>query len=552
MMNLIMDSSKNLPHQENIHVKMRFDSTGEMLTCEVDHINNVEAVCGFIQVVQVDPPRQAIPHSLSSSPAAVFSHSRSLRRLKDSAKAPLPAISSTPPLCPAMFRVHKILGVGGMGTVALVAHINTSQYFALKVVKKVDLREHEYPFIFTEQDTMRHLVGSPWFLQLKASFQDKRHFFLLTDFCSEGSLDKKIYKAMPGGLPEPDARGYIVQLVLAIEDLHFRRIIHRDLKPSNILLNAHGHVQVADFGLARQFGPSFNAPWRGDPRWQPRNPSGHSKSSIQRSLRIGSSAQRDYTMSLGGTWAYMSPEAIRRRAVSYPADVWGIGMCLYEMLLGKLPFDIKPESSKRQITCLILSNPVVFDGFVTFHASAKDLIRKLLDKDPSTRITIKQVKAHPWFESVDWDAVTKKCFMRRAVHWYAREGDEPAPSALSVEFGTPYKSAQDVPYPWFQWTQPRALTSPMDEFQETFPPSDTEERQSSLGTHPNPTVEVPNANTSTRCTYNASNRPFLSALCGSSSVTLASNPNETKKSGLATRGNLKAQGSSTRLALSSK
>ncbi|KAM5531506.1 hypothetical protein V8D89_014831 [Ganoderma adspersum] len=340
--------------------------------------------------------------------------------------------------------------------------------------------------------------------------------------------------------------------VLAIEDLHFRRIIHRDLKPSNILLSAHDQVQVADFGLARRFGPSFNVTWRGDPDARLTIALGS-----PRSLHH-SGAEKDFTMSWGGTWAYMSPEAIRGRAVSYPADVWGIGVCLYEMLLGKLPFDIKPASTKRQIAFLVVSTPVEFDRAVNLHPPAKDLTRKLLVKDSSTHIIIKQVKMHPWFESVDWDAVTKKCSTRRNLHWYAHEDDEPVnseppPSTLDVEFGTPYKTAQDVPYPWFQWTQPGPLTSPMDRprFQEMFLQFDTNKCASSLYSHLN-VVEVPIANTSTRYTYDASNRPLLSTLYEDSSVTLASNSNSAKKTSLATPGDLKAKGSWIRLTLGSK
>ncbi|KAI1797502.1 kinase-like domain-containing protein [Ganoderma leucocontextum] len=520
VINLVVDASKNLPPQENIHVKMKFDPTGEMLTCEVEHLSILDAACGF---TQVDAHIEATPSSFPSSSAAIFSHSLSLGHLKESARAHLPPVSPTPPLCSARFRVHRILGVGGMGTVALVAHEDTRQYFALKVIKKNDLHKHEQPLV----------------PQLKASFQDDEHFFFLTEFCSKGSLDKTIYKAKPSRLSESDARRYIVQLILAIENLHSRKIIHRDLKPSNILLNAHDQVQLADFGLARQFGPPLNQPWRGDSQWEPRDQFERSRPSVERSLHH-SGAEKDYTMSRGGTWGYMSPEAIGGRAVSYPADVWGVGVCMYEMLFGKLPFDIKPKSTKRQISFLVLSTPVKFDSTVTLHAFAKDLLRKLLDKDPSARITMEQVKMHPWFESVDWDAVAKKCSMRKAVHWYAREGDEPtisvgqALSALDVEFGT-------------------HLTSPMDRArsQETSAQPDGHERASSSSADLD--VEVIDANTNTSCTYDASHGPFVSMLCEGSSATLASpNVNEAKKTNSATRSKLKVKEWWTRLTTSSK
>ncbi|KAL7838193.1 hypothetical protein AOLI_G00265970 [Acnodon oligacanthus] len=160
---------------------------------------------------------------------------------------------------------------------------------------------------------------------------------------------------------EEQARLYFRDIVLGIEYLHYQKIVHRDIKPSNLLLGDDGHVKIADFGVSNQF--------------------------------EGNDALLSST---AGTPAFMAPETLsdNRKSFSGKAlDVWAMGVTLYCFVFGKCPFI---DEYILALHNKIRSKPVEFPEKPTVSEGLRNLILRMLDKNPDNRITIPEIKLDPW------------------------------------------------------------------------------------------------------------------------------------------------------------
>jgi len=135
------------------------------------------------------------------------------------------------------------------------------------------------------------------------------------------------------------------------------KVIHRDIKPENLLVDIQGNLKIADFG------------------W-----SVHAPSSRRRTMC--------------GTLDYMPPEMIRGQTYDEKVDLWCIGILCYEFLVGKPPFE---SATQEETHTKVMNLNYLFPSFVT--AGARDLIQKLLQLDPTKRVTLKDVKTHPWIQA---------------------------------------------------------------------------------------------------------------------------------------------------------
>ncbi|KAG7272872.1 hypothetical protein CRUP_029312, partial [Coryphaenoides rupestris] len=160
---------------------------------------------------------------------------------------------------------------------------------------------------------------------------------------------------------EDQARFYFKDLLRGMEFLHYQKIIHRDIKPSNLLVGDDGHIKIADFGVSNQF--------------------------------EGADALLTSTV---GTPAFLAPETLsetRKNFSGKALDVWAMGVTLYCFLFGVCPFmDERILSLHQKIRTL----PVDLPEHTEISEDAKDLLLKMLDKNPESRISIPQIKVHPW------------------------------------------------------------------------------------------------------------------------------------------------------------
>jgi serine/threonine protein kinase len=175
---------------------------------------------------------------------------------------------------------------------------------------------------------------------------------------------------------EERAAFYIGSLAQALEYCHMKNVIHRDIKPENLLVDSKGEVKIADFGW------SVHAP----------------------------SSKRH---TLCGTLDYLPPEMVEGHAHDKTVDIWSLGVLCYEFLVGSPPFEAQGHSETyRRIAKVDLK----FPSFVS--DQAKDLITKLLVKDPSHRLSLREVVDHPWIQNGEAyrTRLTAECARQKAAN----------------------------------------------------------------------------------------------------------------------------------------
>lgn len=144
----------------------------------------------------------------------------------------------------------KVLGEGGYGKVSLVKKKGTEQLYAMKAVLKNRIKSQKaLEHIITEKKVL--VNDSPFLLHLYYSFQTANKLYMVTDFLPGGDMFFHLSKKNGGGFSTPVSKFFCAELVLALEHLHQCGVVYRDLKLENVLLDARGHICLADFGLSK-------------------------------------------------------------------------------------------------------------------------------------------------------------------------------------------------------------------------------------------------------------------------------------------------------------
>ncbi|XP_074868389.1 calcium/calmodulin-dependent protein kinase kinase 2 isoform X3 [Carettochelys insculpta] len=184
------------------------------------------------------------------------------------------------------------------------------------------------------------------------------HLYMVFELVKQGPV-MEVPTIKP--LTEDQARFYFQDLIKGIEYLHYQKIIHRDIKPSNLLAGEDGHIKIADFGVSNEF--------------------------------KGTDALLTNTV---GTPAFMAPETLSetRKIFSGKAlDVWAMGITLFCFVFGQCPF---MDERILSLHSKIKTQPLEFPDQPDVTEDLKDLIMRMLDKNPESRISVPELKLHPW------------------------------------------------------------------------------------------------------------------------------------------------------------
>ena len=143
-----------------------------------------------------------------------------------------------------------IIGKGAFGEVRVCRHKKTNEIVAIKKMRKDEMyKKNQILHVRAERDVLSE-AKIPWIVELRYSFQDEVYLYLVMEYCPGGDLMSLLINK--DILTEDEARFYIAELVLSVENVHKLKCIHRDLKPDNILIDKEGHLKLSDFGLSKK------------------------------------------------------------------------------------------------------------------------------------------------------------------------------------------------------------------------------------------------------------------------------------------------------------
>lgn len=256
------------------------------------------------------------------------------------------------------------IGEGKFGLVKLGLHKKTKERVAIKIIKKESMNSTDIELVKGEIDIMK-LCRHPFVVRLLDHFENSEYIFIVMEYLAGGDLGEYLtnikYK-----VTEERAANIMYQLGSGIKYLHDYGILHRDLKPENIMLTnkkENSEIKIMDFGLSKIMGP-------------------------QETVADGF-----------GTLSFVAPEVLIRQPYNRQIDIWSLGIILFHMLSGSLPFDDESDDEE------IIAKKIVFED-VQFPSSkwskmsddVKDLIKLCLIKDPKQRVKIDVFLLHPWIK----------------------------------------------------------------------------------------------------------------------------------------------------------
>ncbi|KAK8967900.1 CBL-interacting protein kinase 23 [Platanthera guangdongensis] len=261
------------------------------------------------------------------------------------------------------YELGRMLGEGSFAKVKLARNLETGEYVAIKILDKEKLLRHKMIGQIKREISTMKLIKHPNVIRLYEVMASKIKIYIVLEFVTGGELFDKI--ATLGKMKEEDARKYFQQLINAVDYCHSRGVYHRDLKPENLLLDSSGFLKISDFGLSA----------------------------------LAQQVRNDGLLhTTCGTPNYVAPEVINNKGYDgAKADLWSCGVILFVLMAGYLPFeDENLMSLYQKIFKADFSCPSWFSS------SVKKLIKRILDPNPQTRITIEEVKESEWFKKGYW------------------------------------------------------------------------------------------------------------------------------------------------------
>ncbi|KAI9276652.1 kinase-like domain-containing protein [Phascolomyces articulosus] len=268
------------------------------------------------------------------------------------------------------FEMLKVLGRGCTGKVFLVRRTHPpSKLLALKAIRKQwVITSTQIENAKTERDILTKIskIHHPFLIKLHYAFQDPNQLFLVFDFHVGGDLATQLRNY--GRFTPKRCKLYAAEMFLGLEELHRLGILYRDLKPENILLRADGHLILTDFSMSK--------------------------------LLNTNGLEEERARTFCGTPEYLAPEVLLGEEYSYAVDFWSYGTILYEMLEGETPFWVE---NTRAMFLRILEAPLLLPGHLDPEVS--HLLEGLLERDPCHRMSVEEIRDHPYFNTLDWDDV---------------------------------------------------------------------------------------------------------------------------------------------------
>ena len=250
------------------------------------------------------------------------------------------------------------IGEGNFGKVKLAVYKPTGEEFAIKIMNKKKIKQKMKNIVFKENEiiTKFNHINVIYVFQI---IEDLEYYYIVMEYCKLGELFDYILKKRR--LDENEASNFFYQLINGLEHIHKKKIAHRDLKPENLLLTEEKVLKIIDFGLSHEF---------------------DGKKLLKTKC---------------GSPSYAAPEVICKKTYDgFKSDIWCCGIILYAMLCGYLPFEGDDNESNNNLLFqnILFCEPEMPDFLSDV---SKDLISLILVTNPDERITLEEIKKHPFY-----------------------------------------------------------------------------------------------------------------------------------------------------------
>ena len=261
------------------------------------------------------------------------------------------------------------LGVGGFGQVDLVSARGFTEKFAIKKLSKEHIVQNSQEEHVLNEKRVLECLNSPFCISLLATFKDDRYVYLMMNSCLGGEL--WLHLKHKGSFRESAARFYVASVIEGLAYVHSIGYVYRDLKPENLMLDSTGYVKIVDFGFAKKIG------------------------------------RNEKTWTFCGTPDYMAPEIVMNHGHDFGADLWSVGVLIFELLCGRPPFAAKdPMDTYNKIILGI--DRAKFPRH--FPEAARSLITALCRECSTERLGnlhegMAGIRTHRWFDGFEWPAL---------------------------------------------------------------------------------------------------------------------------------------------------
>uniref|UniRef100_A0A1J3K4R9 non-specific serine/threonine protein kinase n=1 Tax=Noccaea caerulescens TaxID=107243 RepID=A0A1J3K4R9_NOCCA len=254
------------------------------------------------------------------------------------------------------YELGRTIGEGTFAKVKFAQNTETGESVAMKIVDRSTIIKRKMVDQIKREISIMKLVRHPCVVRLYEVLASRTKIYIILEYITGGELFDKIVRN--GRLSEAEARKYFQQLIDGVDYCHSKGVYHRDLKPENLLLDSQGNLKISDFGLSALPEPGVTL-----------------------------------LKTTCGTPNYVAPEVLSHKGYNGAvADVWSCGVILYVLMAGYLPFDeldlptLYSKIDKAEFACPSY-----------FALGAKSLIRRILDPNPESRITIAEIRKDEWF-----------------------------------------------------------------------------------------------------------------------------------------------------------
>ncbi|XP_045781307.1 serine/threonine-protein kinase MARK2-like isoform X11 [Maniola jurtina] len=254
------------------------------------------------------------------------------------------------------YKLLKTIGKGNFAKVKLAKHVPTGKEVAIKIIDKTQLNPSSLQKLFREVRIMK-MLDHPNIVKLFQVIETEKTLYLVMEYASGGEVFD--YLVLHGRMKEKEARAKFRQIVSAVQYCHQKRIIHRDLKAENLLLDGEMNIKIADFGFSNEFTPG---------------------------------AKLD---TFCGSPPYAAPELFQGKKYDGPeVDVWSLGVILYTLVSGSLPFD---GSTLRELRERVLRGKYRIPFYMS--TDCENLLKKFLVLNPAKRASLESIMRDKWMNT---------------------------------------------------------------------------------------------------------------------------------------------------------